>query len=175
MHKISDASRCDFYLNCCLCGLIAAVTLGENWVCVADFLLQILYNFSQSKSVLIFATYPQICFPYCFLLAHRPKKTGDARATTTIFSDEKRKGIKKKMINCFFFLAWLVASQMKTATIEFSFWCISWNLVGHPLQGKPEFRTSASFWDTRAHAIRSWAKQWKSLQMKNQRSHFWRL
>ena len=75
----------------------------------------------------------------------------------------------------FFLFAWLVASQMETATIDFSFWGFSWNLVRDPLQGKPEFRTWASFWNTKALARRSWAQKRKKLQMKSQGFQSWRL
>ena len=53
----------------------------------------------------------------------------------------KTKRHKEDDDNLFFSFAWLVASQKETATIDFSFWSFSWNLVGDPLQGKPEFRT----------------------------------
>ena len=53
----------------------------------------------------------------------------------------KTKRHKEEDDNLFFPFAWLVASQKETATIDFSFWGFSWNLVRDPLQGKPEFRT----------------------------------
>ena len=66
----------------------------------------------------------------------------------------------------FFFFAWLVASQEETATIDFSFWGFSWNLVRNPLQGKPEFRTWASFSNTKALAIKRWAGKRKTSKWK---------
>ena len=59
-----------------------------------------------------------------------------------------------------------MASQKETAAIDFSFWGFSWNLVRDPLQGKPEFRTRASSWNTRALAIRRWARKRKTSKWK---------
>ena len=73
----------------------------------------------------------------------------------------KTKRHKKENHDLFFSFAWLVASQEETATIDFSFWGFSWTLVRNPLQGKPEFRTWASSWNTKALAIRRWARNEK--------------
>ena len=78
----------------------------------------------------------------------------------------KTKRHKKENHNLFFSFAWLVASQEETATIDFSFWGFSWTLVRDPLQGKPEFRTWASSWNTRALAIRRWARKRKTSKWK---------
>ena len=78
----------------------------------------------------------------------------------------KTKRHKKENHNLFFSFAWLVASQEETATIDFSFCGFSWTLVRDPLQGKPEFRTWASSWNTRALAIRRWARKRKTSKWK---------